>query len=146
MPWQLAKMPTLIPPIQDHGRRRVLIIEDNPFFAGCLRSLVESESDLAVCDVIGSAAEVRERIGQLQPDVLIVDLALGTECGLRLGMWLRANQVLTPIVFVSTLGRPSREQLSAIGRSIFVPKSRKPAEFLAAVRETAGAATIAPNC
>lgn len=133
-----APMPTTTTRTGTPVRRRVLIIEDNPFFADCLRSLLDNEADLEVCDIVPTPAEVGERIGRHRPDVLIVDLALGTECGLRLGMHLREQQVFTPIVFVSTLGRPSKEQLSDIGRSTFVAKSRKPADFLAAVREILG--------
>src|SRR4051812_14196529 len=32
-------------------RRQVLIVDDHNFFAGCLRTLLDHESDLVVCDI-----------------------------------------------------------------------------------------------
>jgi CheY-like chemotaxis protein len=128
-------VPRSNPAIRLPYRRRVLIVEDHPFFAACLRSLLDSEGDLVVCDIAPNSTDLIPRIERLRPDLLIIDLSLGTECGLRLGRQLRQIRISTPILFMSSLARPAREQLSTIAHSAFVPKGRKPAEFLAALRE-----------
>ena len=116
------------------ARRRVLILDDHNFFAACLRTMLDNESDLVVCDIMASSAELRERIERLRPDLLVIDLSLGAESGLDVGQRLRALGVGTPILFVSSLTAPSAAQLSAISRAAFIAKSETAAEFLAALR------------
>jgi DNA-binding NarL/FixJ family response regulator len=123
---------TVAPPT---GKRRILIVDDHTFFAACLRTLLDNESDLVVCDVTTNSVELNDRIERLRPDLLVIDLSLGAENGVELGKRLRGQQVRTPILFVSTLGRPTREQLEEVAHCAFVAKSRKPADFLAILRE-----------
>jgi DNA-binding NarL/FixJ family response regulator len=117
------------------SRRQVLVVDDHPFFAACVRSLLDHESDFVVCDVAPTSKALDERVARLQPDVLVIDLILGFESGLESGLRLRQMNISTPILFVSTLAYPSKEQLSDIGRCSFIHKSRKPVHFLAALRE-----------
>jgi DNA-binding NarL/FixJ family response regulator len=115
-------------------KRRVLIVDDHRFFASCLRALLENESDLTVCDIAGTSRDLGSRIEKLRPDLLVIDLSLGTESGLELGRRLRELHIATPILFISTVGQPTRSQLAGVGHSAFIAKSRHPAEFLAALR------------
>jgi DNA-binding NarL/FixJ family response regulator len=115
-------------------KRRVLIVDDHRFFGACLRAALDSESDLAVCDITASSAELTARIDRLRPDLLIIDLSLGAESGLDLGRRLRALEITTPILFISTLGQPTRAALEAVRHSAFAAKTQKPAEFLTALR------------
>ncbi|MES2694266.1 MAG: response regulator [Verrucomicrobiota bacterium] len=115
-------------------------MDDHNFFAACLRTLLDNESDLMVCDIAANSGEVRERIERLKPDLLVIDLTLGAESGLEVGQRLRALEIETPILFVSTMRTPTRGQLAAIPHSAFIAKSRKPAEFLTALR-----AVLAPE-
>lgn len=125
-------------------KRRVLIVDDHIFFAACLRTLLDNESDLVVCDIAANSIELRERIERLKPDLLVIDLTLGTENGLELGQKLRAMQIMTPILFASTMKHPALEQLAAIPHAAFIAKSRSPAEFLAALRNVLAKATPTP--
>jgi len=129
---------TLIHPIPASlaTKRRVLIVDDHWFFAACLRTFVDHQSDFVVCDIAPSSADLMERIARLDPDLLVIDLALGDECGLALGERLREQGVETPILFVSTLSTPSREELDRIGCCAFSPKTKKPVAFLRLLRST----------
>lgn len=113
----------------------MLIVDDHDFFAACLRAFLDNESDLAVCDVAGSSGHLTERIERLRPDLLVIDLTLGTESGLQLGQRLREADINIPILFVSTLNRPSRDQLEEVSHCAFSLKGRGPAEFLRVLRE-----------
>lgn len=117
-----------------HCKRRVIIVDDHDFFAACLRTLLDNEADLMVCDVMTNSSSLRERIARLNPDLLVIDLSLGEENGIEVGQRLRAMEIVTPILFVSTLRAPTEEQLNSVGRSAFIAKSRTPAEFLGALR------------
>lgn len=116
-------------------KRRILIVDDHIFFAACLRTLLDHESDLMVCDVVAHCSDLEERVRRLRPDLLVIDLTLGSESGLSVARHLRAHDVRTPILFVSTLTRPTRAQLAGINLCAFVPKGKHPAEFLAVLRE-----------
>lgn len=117
-------------------RRRVLILDDHDFFAACLRTLLDHESDLVVCDILTNSLELRERIERQRPHLLVIDLLLGTERGLEVGRRLRSLGIVTPILFVSSMSLPVQAQLAEIPRSAFIAKSRSPAEFLATLRTT----------
>ncbi len=117
-------------------RGRIVIVDDHEFFAACLRTLLDNESDLMVCDVTASSADLDDRVRRLDPDLLVIDLSLGAESGVALARRLRQeHRIGTPILFVSTLGCPSEAELASIDRCAFIAKTRRPAQFLAAVRE-----------
>lgn len=116
------------------ARRRVLILDDHNFFAACLRTLLDNESDLVVCDIMANSIDLRGRIERLRPDLLVIDLSLGAESGLEVGQHLRSLGIGTPILFVSSMSLPVQAQLAGISRAAFIAKSRTPTEFLAALR------------
>lgn len=135
-------MHTLLQPesvVSAAEKRRVLIVDDHDFFAACLRTLLDNESDLIVCDVATTSMELSARIERFRPDLLVIDLSLRTESGLALGQHLRELNIMTPILFISTLGRPTNGQLDRVSSASFIAKSKKPVDFLAALR-----ATLAP--
>lgn len=105
-----------------------------------MRTLLDNESDLVVCDIAANSVELRERIERLRPDLLVIDLSLGAENGLELGQRLRAMEIATPILFVSTLRTPSAQELASVSRAAFIAKSKTPAELLRALR-----AVLAPQ-
>jgi DNA-binding NarL/FixJ family response regulator len=68
----------------DTARKTLLIVDNHPILRRGLAALIESEPDLAVCGGVGARATAIEAIGQKQPDLVIVELALGDEDGLDL--------------------------------------------------------------
>lgn len=117
-------------------RHRVAIIDDHDFFAACLRALLDSEDDLMVCDIASRGEELGERLREVRPDLLVIDLSLGGQSGLELARRLRGEfDLAIPILFTSSMARPSSEEIAGISRCAFVHKSRRPVQFLAALRE-----------
>lgn len=131
-------MHTLLSPLPaaPDRKRRVLIVDDHWFFAACLRTFVDNQSDFVVCDIAPSSEDVLDRIARLDPDLLVIDLALGGDNGLSLGERLRSKGVETPILFVSTLTQPSRIELEKVGHCAFSLKTKKPVGFLRLLRST----------
>lgn len=117
--------------------RKVAIIDDHPFFASCLRVLLENESDFCVCEVPATAVDLPQQLRTLAPDLLVIDVGLGgQESGLALGRRLRNRHAIgTPILFVSTLGCPAPDEISDVRNCSFVPKTVHPVHFLAALHE-----------
>lgn len=68
----------------EQGNRRIFIADDHPIVCQGVTSLVNSEEGFEVCGEAASAGEALERIRELRPDVVIVDLALRKSSGLDL--------------------------------------------------------------
>ena len=62
---------------------RVLIVDDSDLFLEAARALLEREG-LTVAGVASTSAEARRQIQALQPQVVLVDIALGKENGFDL--------------------------------------------------------------
>jgi DNA-binding NarL/FixJ family response regulator len=77
------------------------------FFTTCLRELLNNQGDFVVYATAHSLRGLSKRVAFYKPDLLVIDLALGLESGLDLAQKLRAERIITPILFVSTLDRPT---------------------------------------
>lgn len=62
---------------------RILIADDHPVFRYGLRTLLESESNLTVIGEAVDGSEVAKLIGELKPDVLLLDLAMPRLTGIE---------------------------------------------------------------
>ncbi len=60
------------------------MVDDHPILRRGLTALVESEPDLVVQAAVGTRTAALEAIRENQPDLAIVDLALGDDDGLDL--------------------------------------------------------------
>ena len=65
-------------------RHAVFIVDDHPLMRESLTALFNRQPDLRVCGEAGDSATAFAEIGRLQPDIVVVDLALPGESGLEL--------------------------------------------------------------
>jgi DNA-binding NarL/FixJ family response regulator len=72
---------------------RLLIVDDNANFLDAARRLLEREG-MTVVGVASTTADALRRAAELQPDVTLVDIDLGTENGFDL---LRLLTEMTPL-------------------------------------------------
>jgi DNA-binding NarL/FixJ family response regulator len=63
---------------------RVLLVDDHALVRDWLRTLIEREPGLSVCGCAATAAETREAIRGLEPDLIVLDLSLSDCDGTRL--------------------------------------------------------------
>lgn len=85
-------------PPRDPQRRKVLVVEDNPFLADSLCDLL---SELG-CEPVGPAARVSEalRLCEISPaDCALLDVHLGRETSFEIADWLVRHN--TPFVFMT---------------------------------------------
>ncbi|MGA8114489.1 MAG: response regulator [Actinocatenispora sp.] len=87
---------------------RCLIVDDSAHFLRAARSLLEREG-MNVVGVAMSGAEAMTRIGELTPDVVLVDIDLGGESGFDLARTVRERTVALngqgrplPIIMISS--------------------------------------------
>jgi two-component system, NarL family, response regulator NreC len=55
---------------------RCLVVDDHTLFRAGLRRLLESEEDFTVIGEAGNASEALERVGELRPDVVLMDIGM----------------------------------------------------------------------
>ena len=87
-----------VPPV----RLRCLIVDDNPDFLRVVSMLLAGEG-IDVVGVASTSAQAVERVRELEPDVVLVDIKLGGECGFVLARELAESPATTAsVIIIST--------------------------------------------
>ena len=117
---------------------RIAIVDDHPFVREGLKQLLAGQPDFELIAEAASAGDARSAIGHSDPDVAVVDLALGADDGMELVRWIRENH---PDVRVLVLSMQEEalyaERLLRLGVSGYVMKNVAGTDFLGALRKVA---------
>ncbi len=81
--------------------KRLLVVDDHPILRRGLTALIQSEPGLAVHGAVGARLAALEAIREGQPDLVIVDLALGDEDGLDLVKEIKTRYPKVPSLVLS---------------------------------------------
>ena len=120
------------------GVIRILLADDQHLVRGALAALLSLEEDLEVVGEVGRGDEVLQRVRELHPDVVLLDVEMPGLDGLAVASVLTTEAPETRVLIVTTFGRPGflRRAMES-GALGFVVKDA-PAEQLAdAVRRVA---------
>jgi DNA-binding NarL/FixJ family response regulator len=123
------------------GRPRVLVADDHEAMLDSLVRLLSREFDVVAAVADGLAAV--EQAEQLQPDLLVLDIAMPGLNGIAAATRLKEGGATSKVVFVTNM--PDRElvdELLALGQVGFVLKDRLVADLLPAVRRVLSGATF----
>lgn len=113
----------------------ILIVDDHPLVRRGLTALIESEPGLAVVAEASCCCEALEAIARTEPDLVVVDLALGTEDGLDLIKKLRARRIETPVLVLSMYDESLyAERCLKAGATGYITKRRLNEMLLEALR------------
>jgi len=115
-------------------RRKLLLVDDHRFFVHSLKTLINGEPDMEVCDMAESSAEMFRAMKRSHPDMIVLDVMLGEESGLNVAETLRKEGFDTPVLLISALVTPSSKELQQIGRCVFFRKGDAPALLLRRAR------------
>jgi two-component system, NtrC family, response regulator AtoC len=77
---------------------RILVVDDNPTFAWCLRIMLEDEG----CEV-KSAKDSHEGYGaylEFNPDVVLTDIQMPGESGLKLMEHIRTHDPMVKTIYI----------------------------------------------
>lgn len=97
---------------------RVLIVDDSRHFLEAAQSLLECHG-IDVVGVASTGADAIRRVGELSPDVTLIDVDLGDESGFDV-----ARQVDGPVILISAYSADDLEDLIEASPAIgFLPKS-----------------------
>jgi DNA-binding NarL/FixJ family response regulator len=103
----------------------LLVVDDNRSFADVARVLLERQGE-RVLGTACTSADAVELARELRPEVVLVDLALGDECGLELARVLAGDgSGKAPVVILISAYSPCdvAELIAASPAAGFLPKS-----------------------
>ncbi|MFI7067047.1 response regulator [Kribbella sp. NPDC050124] len=126
---------------------RVALVDDHPVVRAGMRALVEGQEDLTVVGEASDAHSAEQLVAAVRPDVVLMDLNLGSgPGGAEVTARLRALPE-APQVLVLTTYDTEADILSAIdaGASGYLLKDAPPEDLFRAIRGTArGEVVLAP--
>lgn len=116
------------------NRSRVLIADDHNLVAELCKSLLETEFD--VVGVVSDGRALLRAVGELKPDVIVVDIAMPILNGLDAGRQVKQMRPAVKLVFLTMNSDPEiAAECFARGASGYLLKTCAAAEMVLAVRE-----------
>lgn len=114
---------------------RVLIVDDHRTFAELLAFALGSQPDFDCAGWAGTGAAAVDLAARERPDMVVMDISLGAECGLDVTRRIREATPDAIVVIVSAHRDPDWVVRAAqAGASAFVPKSGSLEEMLTVLR------------
>jgi DNA-binding NarL/FixJ family response regulator len=124
----------------------VLIVDDNPAFLRIVTRFLEEHDDVVVIGAAGGGEEALTLAQDLQPDIVLIDLAMPGLSGLATIPLLRAMLPEVGIIALTVLDISSYRQAAlAAGVNDFVPKASLSTDLLPAIRRVAQADPSRPR-
>jgi DNA-binding NarL/FixJ family response regulator len=118
----------------------VLLVDDNPSFLRIATRFLQGHDDVAVVGAAGGGEEALALAQDLQPDIVLIDLAMPGLSGLGTIPRLRAALPEVGIIALTVLDTTSYWQAAlSAGANDFVPKTRLNTDLLPAIRRVAQA-------
>ncbi|MDE3068645.1 MAG: response regulator transcription factor [Verrucomicrobiota bacterium] len=117
------------------GKRTVLLVDDHPVVGVGLTERINRESDFGVCGVAQTGAEAMTAITRLQPDVVVLDLALPSGHGLEVLRDIHSQHPRLPVlVFSMHEESVYAERALRAGARGYLMKHEPPERLLEAIR------------
>ena len=122
---------------------RLLIIEDNKLLREGIRAMVKEQKDIQVVAALGDRIKVLDKIRDLKPNVLLLDLGLANQNSLELVKSLKKKSPKLKIIVMDLL--PIRSEIVRfIGVSGFILKDATIEDFMSTIRSVAKGDKIFP--
>jgi DNA-binding NarL/FixJ family response regulator len=117
---------------------RIVIVDDHPFVREGLKQLLAGQTEFELIGEASSVSEAQAKIAQQEPDVAVVDLALGHDDGIDLVRWIRQHHPNVRVLVLSMQDEALyAERLLRLGVSGYVMKNVAGTDFLGALRKVA---------
>lgn len=114
---------------------RVLLVDDHKVMREGLAALIAEQEDMEIVGQAGDGREAVELAEQLEPDVIIMDVAMPVMNGEEATRRIKTRLPQTRVVALSMFEEPGvREKMLDAGAEIYLPKTGPSEGFLAAIR------------
>ncbi len=117
----------------------ILLVDDHQLFRKGLRLLLEEEADMRVVGEAGDGREAIERVRELSPDVVVMDISMPDLNGIEATQQILSDSPDTKVVALSIHAgkRYVRDMLSA-GAAGYILKDSVPEEMINGIRKVMG--------
>ena len=127
-------------------RKKVLIVDDERL----TRAVLQHNVILAGYDAIvaGNGQEAMQKIHEVTPDLIVVDLVMPDMNGFEMCRRIRSNKETskTPVIVVSALqSQTDVEEAKISGADVYLTKPIKPEEFIKHVKKFLGSPFKTPS-
>jgi two-component system nitrate/nitrite response regulator NarL len=125
---------------------RIVLVDDHTLFRKGLAELLEREGAVHVAAITGEPADVAGLLRQHTPDVLLLDLNIGSTDGIQVMQELRASGFMLPVLLL-TVSEAEEDMARALrnGANGYLLKSMEPDELVdAVIRAARGETVVAP--
>jgi DNA-binding NarL/FixJ family response regulator len=123
---------------EPRGLPRIVVVDDHPIVRKGLVDLIGEQRDMVVCGQAGTIADALAAVVAGQPDVVMIDLTLGSESGLDLVASLaKSHPTVRMLVLSGHDERLYAERALKAGALGYIMKDESASELLAAVRRVA---------
>jgi DNA-binding NarL/FixJ family response regulator len=131
------------PAVPPAGRTRILIADDDRFFAEMLRSALASHDEFEVVGVVGNGAEAVARTDELKPALVLMDVTMPVLNGIEATRQMR-KLVDPPIVVLITGedGACGDQRAYEAGAAAYLRKSQELVSVIDVVIAVSGVATV----
>ncbi len=125
---------------------RVILADDHAVVRAGIRQFLETTEDIQVLAEAGDGETAQRLIGELLPDVAVLDIQMPVANGIQVTAWIRQNQPQTGVLILSAYDDdPFVFAVLKAGANGYVLKTAAPAEIIRAVREVfAGKSALDP--
>ena len=80
---------------------QILLVDDHPIVRDGLTTIIDHQRDLNVCGGADDAHQAMKAIGELKPDVVVVDISLKNSDGIELTKTIKTKYPKLPVVVLS---------------------------------------------
>jgi DNA-binding NarL/FixJ family response regulator len=120
-------------------KAKVLLVDDHPLVREWLATLINQQADLEICGETDSAPTALQMIGQVSPEIAIVDISMERGSGLELIKDIKAHhpQVMVIVLSMHEEGLYAERALRAGARG-YIMKREATKNVLQAIRHVLG--------
>ncbi|MDG2385579.1 MAG: response regulator transcription factor [Pirellulaceae bacterium] len=117
-------------------KRRIMLVDDHPLVRHGLSQLINVESDLVVCAEAASGEDALSVVGEIRPDLMVIDIGLKGINGVELIKRIRARQPEVKML-VSSMHDETlyAERALRAGARGYVNKEEAPENVIEAIRQ-----------
>jgi DNA-binding NarL/FixJ family response regulator len=103
--------------------KNILIADDNAGVRALIRTYLEMQTDFEVCGEATDGVDAIEKIKELNPDLILLDLVMPKMNGAEVASIIKRTMPLVPIILFSVHGEKIGKSLaSAVGVDIVLSK------------------------
>ena len=116
-------------------KRKVFLVDDHPIVREGLGLLINGEADLMVCGESDGGTAILQTIGQLRPDIVVLDISLNGPDGIDLLKMLRITDPGLPVLILSMHDESTyAERTLRAGGNGYIMKQEATEKVLTAIR------------